>query len=60
MAKPIAPTPVLTGQDARAVLRELECGTQMTPARNDFLRQSQSAFERHRSAFTREGVKSDR
>lgn len=60
MAKPISPTPILTGHDAQAVIQQLECGTPMTPERKAFLKQAQANFKRHQAAFAREGIASAR
>jgi hypothetical protein len=54
MAKPIQPTPVLSGTDAQVVLRELEQGAEATPHRQEFLHDAQSIYARHRTVMQRE------
>jgi hypothetical protein len=60
VAKPIARTPVLQGKEAQTIIREIEHGTPMTPARRELLSASEQNFERHRHVFVREGAKSER
>lgn len=51
MARPIAPTPTLTGLDAQTLLRELEEGTPMTPERRKVIDEARANFQKHRQAF---------
>lgn len=54
MAKPIQATPVLTGPDADAVLRELESGTPKTAAREAMFRLMQQVQPKHLDIMSRD------
>ena len=60
MAKPITATPMVSGEDARKIIQELEQGTPMTDARRELLAASERNFAQHRHVFAREGIKSER
>lgn len=46
MAKPIRPTPPITGEAAREIQRELRDGTPNTPQRLEIMKQADEVFQR--------------
>lgn len=46
MAKPIKQTPVVRGEDARRILREMRYGTPDTPQRIETIRRADEIFRR--------------